>query len=193
MEEHSFPSPSSQAPLTTIPVSTQPLQSSSHKTLFIVLGIVIFLLLAILAYFFFIKEKDSSLVNSQTSSTASLTPEQTFIQYRTEVAKAGNFDEYAQVILKWGDKSTLAKMQADQEKMDKATPEQKLLGYNLMKTLMTPLDKIDLANFKKQVNDTTTILTGYTLDNKSQVTVTLLKEGSAWKLNKESWTNNRNV
>ena len=198
MEEPFDPSSSSPtSSVTSIPPSTTFVQppTSSHKTLFIIIGIIILLIIGVISYLLLFKGKDSSSQNSSSTTNPSiaLTPQQTFVQFRTELAKATNFDEYAQVSLKWSDKENAAKIRADQEKLDKATPEQKLIGYNLVKTLTPPLDKIDLINAKKDINQTTAVFivtAPSTLDNKTlmQGTITLLKEGTTWKINKESWS-----
>ncbi len=192
MEEPLDPSSSSPtSSVTSIPPSTPFVQppTSSHKTLFIIIGIIILLIIGVISYLLLFKGKDSSSQNSSLSQpSASLSPEQTFIQYRTELAKTKNFDEYAQVSMKWGDKETVDKMQADQEKLDKATPEQKLIGYNLVKALMPGLETINIVDLKKQVDETTATLTTSDLDNKMHVTISLVKEEGAWKIKKESWS-----
>ncbi len=182
----SFPEPSS-----------KPINATSSKNNFLIIGIIalfLILLIILLIYLFSSNSNtDSSSSTSQRTTglfgkqSAYLNPQQVFLEYRSEMQKTKTLEDLYQVSLKYGDKESVKKYQADKEKMDTSSIITKQAVYEMIINLIPKISEIDMANIKEEKNSTSSTLTLNTKDGKSSGTVSMIKEDNAWKISKESW------
>lgn len=117
-------------------------------------------------------------LRAQAPAPAGQTASQFYMAYRTAFDKAKKMDDL------------LPFMSADQLKMiNAAPPEQRSQGFEIIK-LMGTMTGVKITKEEKVGSGAKLTVEGIDSDKKKMTgTIDIVREGNAWKLGKESWSN----
>jgi hypothetical protein len=153
------------------------------KTIMILAVIAVVVIIAI-SIFLITKPEDTGADGADSRSTAAAgSPEDMYLKYKREFDASNNFDDYANVVRRYGTSGEIAEITEYELLSDVFKKD----VFDLVKSLAPSYSDLDIENIQESIDGNSAILIVDTKDRTMMGTIKLRKQGGIWKIEDDSW------
>ncbi len=125
-------------------------------------------------------------INKPETSKSCGGPKDVYMEYKNEMDKSENLDDYLAVVMKYGTEAKIEEIEASMEEYNAAPQELKEAIFNLMKGVAPTSSEI--GNIEEEITGNTATLIIDSKNGTLRGTIKMVREDGTWKLEEDKWT-----